>query len=422
MSSKASSNITRLFNIFNDWFIASQYRIVDFFRDRIGEISFGCFIAWASEDYTALEYWRNLFKQALLAEIFIVDPNLILSFSFDQIYYDWRIKEFWEQSNFLRKLLEEHKKMVNENVYHQDINTYLQAIASTPPFNHIIGIIQSIINRPILFGEAWANSIWDIIVAHNFDILQISQNILDKFNKHVNEQKAFRLPRNLVTLICPWIIFIIPQILASIRLCWAYHQVTPKKDKIGIEKNIYKNLLAELYFDNKYIDSVIPLSDGSIIFQIPKKEYEKYNPKEILINVMGLKLKYPPPYPEFPALYLSAYPLGLIIRCVEDRYCKRVIETDSRSNYVCTYLFDNRGEGTFRSWKVVVLDSDPNWELEVYIGRLYADENDYWYYGNRLLYHYWGFHSETWEHAFTVTIDKSTLEYIAHWIIKPMPQ
>ena len=378
MSGKTTTSITSVLRIFEDWYFYKPFKIIDFFRDRVGEISFMCFISYSGECYEALENYRKWLEQVLLAEIFIIDPNLILSLSFHQVFYDPVVRSFWEKSDYLRELLNKHKKLNDEGVFHTDINTYLNVVCSIPPFNFLIGAIQNFIQKPLLFAEAWAEAIWDVIVSSNYDIISATQKILDKFNAHSKEAKAFRLPQQLLIVICPWLAYIVPQILASIRLAYAYSQVKPKQGKLGVEKNVFKNLLAELYINKKYVDSVIPLSSGDIIFTMKKAEYEKMEPKEIEINVMGLKTTYLVTYPEFPRLQLWTSALNTYIPCKQDKQVIVFKEDDNRPNYICTYVFDDWQDYDWNDCKVVVLDEDENWHLEIYRGE--ASAKHVWYY------------------------------------------
>jgi len=378
MSSKTTSSLTSIFHIFEDWYFYKPFKIVEFFRDRVGELSFMCFIAYSGESYEALENYRQWLEQALLAEIFLVDPNLILSLSFHQVFYDPVIKSFWERSDYLKELLKQHKELNDKGIFHQDINTYLNVICSIPPFNFLAGALSSFLNKPLLFAEAWAEAIWDVIVSSNYDIIVATQKILDKFNSHAKEAKAFRLPQQLLIVICPWIAYIVPQILASIRLAYAYSQVKPKQRKLGVERNVFKNLLAELYINKKYVDSVIPLSSGDVIFTMKKAEYEKMKHKEIEINVMGLKTTYLVKPPDFQRLQLCNVEGNIWVSCKEGDRCKAIKEDDNRQNYVCTYIFEDAVDYDFNDAKVIVLDEDENWHLEVYRGE--AGATHIWYY------------------------------------------
>jgi hypothetical protein len=179
-------------------------------------------------------------------------------------------------------------------------------------------------------------------------------------------------------VICPWIAYIVPQILASIRLAYAYSKVEPKKGKLGVERNVFKNLLAELYINKKYVDSVIPLSSGDIIFTMPKKKYDQLEPKEIEINVMGLKTTYLVKPPEFPRLQLWTSTLNTYIPCKQDKQVIVIKEEDTRENYVCTYVFEDWQDYDWNDCKVVVLNEGENWHLEIYRGEALAKH--VWYY------------------------------------------
>jgi hypothetical protein len=413
MSGKTTSSLTSVLRIFEDWYFYKPFKIIDFFRDRVGEISFMCFISYSGECYEALENYRKWLEQVLLAEIFIIDPNLILSLSFHQVFYDPVIRSFWEKSDYLKELLHKHKKLNDEGIFHQDINTYLNAICSIPPFNFLVGAIQNFIQKPLLFAEAWAEAIWDIIVSSNYDIISATQKILDKFNSHAKEAKAFRLPQQLLIVICPWIAYIVPQILASIRLAYAYSKVEPKKGKLGVERNVFKNLLAELYINKKYVDSVIPLSSGDIIFTMKKAEYEKMEPKEIMIDVMGLKTTYLVKPPEFPRLQLYDSHTNLWIPCKEGDRCKVIKEEDIRENYVCTYVFEESYDWDWNDAKVIVLDEDKNWHLEIYKGD--AMDPHRWYYDNIIIVDLPSGHRLPYELFAHVIVDKKEKNIIHFW-------
>jgi hypothetical protein len=214
-------------------------------------------------------------------------------------------------------------------------------------------------------------------------------------------------------VICPWLAYIVPQILASIRLAYAYSKVEPKKGKLGVEKNVFKNLLAELYINKKYVDSVIPLSSGDVIFTMPKIKYDQLEPKEIMIDVIGLKTYYYPQYPEFPILVLLQYDENIRIPCKQSDQCKVVVEEDGRENYICTYVFEDGYDYDWDDAIVKVLDEGENWHLEIY--KWDTNEPHRWFYDENIIVDLPSEHRGAPELFAHVIVDKKTQDLIQFW-------
>ena len=287
-----------IFNIFWEWYYKVPFRVFDFWRDRAGELSFSAFIAYAAEDYDLLEYYVNLLNNATLAEFFLVDPNLLFSYAFSQFYDDPDVREFIKQNECLNTILEGHAKKRQKEKPIDTVEAFINTICEMTIISFFCNIFGELVGNPHKYGEEWIQQINAIITKCGEDFIGAVNEVLSTFSKKICEMDVIVVSEQLAPLLCPILPYIVPDILAKIKLIKAYKAVKPKKCPSFSKKSLYRNLLAELYLDGKYISSTEVRPDGLIIFKIPKKEYEKLNPEEILIDVMGLKIKMTKPkYP-----------------------------------------------------------------------------------------------------------------------------
>ena len=281
-----------IFNLFWEWYFKVPFKVFDFWRDRAGEISFSCFIAYAAEDYDLLKQYLTILNNATLAEFFLVDPNLLFSYAFEQFYEDPVAREFIKQNECLYTILEGHAKKRKEQKPIDSVEAFINAICEMPIISFFCNIYSELIGNPHKYGEEWIQQINAIITKCGEDFLSVVNEVLSTFSKKVCEMTVTVTTPELAVILCPILPYLVPDILAKIRLIMAYKAVKPKKCPSYSKESLYHNLLAELYLDGKYISSTEVRPDGLIIFEIPKKEYKRMNPKEHVIDVMGLKIKF----------------------------------------------------------------------------------------------------------------------------------
>jgi len=281
-----------VFNLFWDWYYTLPFQIFDFWRDRAGELSFSCFIAYAAEDYDLLNHYLQLLNNATLAEFFLVDPNLLFSYAFPQFYRDPDVRDFISQNKCLSAILEEHAKKREEKEPINTVEAFLNFICEMPIISFFCNIFNDLLGNPQKYGEEWIQQINAIITECGEDFLSVVNKVLSDFSKKVCEMSVIVTTPELAVILCPILPYIVPDILAKIKLIKAYKAVKAKKCPSFSKKSLYHNLLAELYLDGKYMASTEISPDGFIVFKVPKREYKQMNPKEHVIDVMGLKIKF----------------------------------------------------------------------------------------------------------------------------------
>jgi len=281
-----------VFGIFWDWYYTIPFQVFDFWRDRAGELSFSCFISYAAEDYDLLDYYLQHLNNATLAEFFLIDPNLLFSYAFPQFYYDPDVREFIRQNGCLYTLLEEHAEKRKEQEPIDTVEAFLNFICEMPVISFFCNIFNELLGNPAKYGEEWIQQINAIITECGEDFLSAVNKVLSEFSKKICEMDAIIVSEELAPLLCPILPYIVPDILSKIKLIKAYNAVKAKKCPSYSKKSLYHNLLAELYLDGKHIASTEVKPDGFIVFKIPKQQYKQMNPKEHLINVMGLQIYY----------------------------------------------------------------------------------------------------------------------------------
>ncbi|MEM0054416.1 MAG: hypothetical protein QXW80_05900 [Candidatus Micrarchaeia archaeon] len=292
MSFLSRSFFTKGTRIFMDYAYWKPFQIIDFFRDRLTELSFSCFIAYSGENYEAVKKFNEWHKNAIYATMFLSNPSILFSTFGDYFFYDPVISNFVKGNKYLYGVLEAIMQLKKEGKELTEMQSILTYLSSMPPFSFIANILADILKRPINFYTEWVENIYNFIVKANYDFVSACSTILSEFNKTLGKTVVYALKPQVVVLICPWIYYLFPTIISHIRINYAYSMVEPKKERPTLKGSIFKYLLAELYFDNKYIESKPTLSDGSIVFTMPKEEFNKLYPREITINVMGLKTTY----------------------------------------------------------------------------------------------------------------------------------
>jgi len=275
-------------NLVSDWYFKKPLEVIDFFRDRITEISFMCFISYAAEDYDALAQYREWFRKVLLATILIINPNLTFNLVFEEFWYNPTFRNFVKQHPYLNKLLEDIAKKKEEGAPELDLNDALTLLVSMPPFSFIASILGRILGDPLLYSEEWAQHLWSFVEQAKGNILTACTNILNKFKDVYEEVQGENIARDVVVKICPYLAYFVPQVLAWIKLYDAYCQVKPRKEKIFNLAELLKVLPADLYLDDNYKATKTLSTNGTVEFKLGKGvEFNK-----VLIDVLGLQAVY----------------------------------------------------------------------------------------------------------------------------------
>ncbi|MEM2073721.1 MAG: hypothetical protein QXO33_04145 [Nitrososphaeria archaeon] len=394
--------------IFMDYAYWKPFQIIDFFRDRLTELSFSCFIAYSGENYEAVKQFNEWHKNAIYATMFLANPSILFSTFGDYFFYDPVIRNFVKGNKYLWGVLETIMQLKKEGKELTEMQSILTFLSSMPPLSFIANILADILKRPINFYTEWVENIYNFIVKANYDFVSACSEILSEFNKALSETVVYALKPQVVVLICPWIYYLFPTIISHIRLNYAYSLVEPKKERPTLKGSIFKYLLAELYFDNKYIESNPVLSTGDVIFTMPKEEFNKLYPREITIDVMGLRTKYFVKPLEFPRFVIDARETPVIIPLIQSDRVK--IE---KKDEQWIYLVEHWTDWNFKDYMITVESYDNDtWIMKVYIGPVGPATNDYIKYDENILLHWQGRGPSDFDHVLTLYINKKTKDLI----------
>jgi len=336
-----------LFNLFWEWYFDKPLRVFSFFRERIGELFMATFILYNAEKYAEMRKLLNILNNAILAEFFIVNPALLFNIAFPQFYNDPVMRSFIEQNKYLNKLLEEYRKIWEEEP-EKTITSYLLSIlCSITPFPFVCNILAQLLIDPKAYGREYANQIDNVIQQNDENIHAVSQEILNKYNKKAEEIEAIRILPSLAITLCPVLPYVVPTVLAHVRLLQAYKDVKVKPKEGLRTSQLLPMLLAELYLDDKLYSIKTLDKQGEAEWQIPKQIWDKISPKSVTVDIFGMRKTYElfkPPSCEWIERNFSYARIGWVIWIAINRTCSgKYTRFDLYGDwdYYKVYLFDS---------------------------------------------------------------------------------
>lgn len=258
----------------------------------LSSVSFGMFISYSSLNLRSIENFLKAHELMLTFFIYFSNPYLVSFYGYPFLKNNKNWEDFIKNHNYINKVWHNVKNLYEKGLTTDDIPAVLVGLLTSMPFP-FMGVLENIIVKDAFaYYREFVYQLYNIFVKNNKDIFKTANEVVQKFDSSEPSQLEKALVFSEVIKTNPLIIFELPVILSHLQLHYAYKYATQLLKEPKLPPDFFNKLNARLYFDGKLVRQKRLQSDGTVFFNIPKSEWNKYSPSEIMINVMGLKTRY----------------------------------------------------------------------------------------------------------------------------------
>jgi len=264
-------------------------KIFKHFHDVLGEMSFGAWISYNAQNIEYLQSYIDAHERALLAYTYYCNPILLFNYAYDSIKNDKDVLDFISKTRYLYNSYQIIKQLKALGKETEQLIEFINTVIDLSPFSFIKVILELIYKDPLKYYDEWTQQFYNYLTQADYNIMDFFNNVISNFDKSDPPVIDVLLKPSLIYKINPLTHFQFATWISHIKLHYTYKKVINFVKQPKITSDFYTKLQARLYFDKQKIAWKRVNSDGEAVFIIPKDEFNKYNPKSIMIDIMGLK-------------------------------------------------------------------------------------------------------------------------------------
>ncbi len=288
---RATSNYLMFLEKFINYGYQVPLRVFKIFHSLLGEMSFGMWISYLSEDLERLKFFTEWHEKILLAFTYSTNPVLLFNFGYDVIKNNQVILDWISKYRYLKNSWDLVVELRQKDMIVDDIITFIIRLSKLPPFGFIYAIIDILLSDYFKYYDEWVRKIDAIIQQKPNSIKEAIEEILRKFDEADPPLLDYLLKADLLYQINPLLHFQFATFEANVIILNTYKKIVEQLYSPKIPAGFYEKLHARLFVDNEKVNWKRLNEDGSVVFSISKDKYPDIQSRDLLIDVMGLKAR-----------------------------------------------------------------------------------------------------------------------------------
>lgn len=257
--------------------------------DRFADISFSLFIALETDEEKEKEWLLERYYDWLRFAVYAFNPTLITIAIYDLIKTDDDIKRFWHSDEYLKKTLEAVEESIKNGI---EAKTPLEAIEyaiMSSPIGFAIETLKGLFIAPYQFVEEYSTHIIQAFEANRENEQVALTKVFEKFKpEQIKEIKLYPVSA-IYSKINPFLIFMIPQIIAHIKSMYAYSRILHLKNCPKPPRQLLELLDCDVFLDDKQVATIKVDKNNMLKIELPIDLFPLFEKKTVCFDYAGIK-------------------------------------------------------------------------------------------------------------------------------------